>query len=673
MANLSQAKEELERKIADVKQQKIKDELKQAIEGIKGSVVSQLVPTIEAVAIKANISKEELLQALSEIKVEVPEIEVHIPDIIVPEVNVPEVKIPDIKIPEIKAPNVEVTVPEIKVPDVVIPPFPSIPQPKVTVNVDVDNILAGLKQLEQTLIDTQIELPEEKEYTFKKPLPVIPVDAAGYPINFGGGGSNNRVIHYLKGDVMTAVTDDSPLPVNASVSATIEADYGFGEVGSLTTRTVQASDSVSSVYITGAASSTYAEFMNPDGRVKVELPTGSSSLTDTELRASAVPVEQVSGSNWSTYVTGIFGSTITSDVLNADNRIRVSVETGGSGLTDSELRATAVPVSQVSGATWSTNVVGFSSTVSAYSIDGDGNYRGVYPVSQESPFIVDQLSGANWSTYVTGAATSTYEEILNPDGRVPVELPTQDVAVTLDGESVDISGGTIDTVTTVTGVTNSIMVSTLPETIYDQLSDVAGMSNALIDTISWSKVRVDIAAQEVGLDVYQVSGTAWSTYVTGFSTSIGATILNGDGTYRDTFPVSSANTLDVKQVSGANWSVAVSGFSSSIGATILNADGTYRDTYPTLEVRSANATTTAVSIGADASTNVVPTNTERKSVTIVHTSTSNLYVSTTTASSTSAFPIVANQAITFDEYVGPVNARAEEGAGTISVRYIEII
>ena len=66
---------------------------------------------------------------------------------------------------------------------------------------------------------------------------------------------------------------------------------------------LQVSGSGWSTYVTGTAASTYAEILNPDGRVKVELPSGASSLTNTELRASSLPVEQVSGSNWSTNVT----------------------------------------------------------------------------------------------------------------------------------------------------------------------------------------------------------------------------------------------------------------------------------------------------------------------------------------------------------------------------------
>lgn len=63
-----------------------------------------------------------------------------------------------------------------------------------------------------------------------------------------------------------------------------------------------ATDSIGSVYVTGAAASTYQEILNPDGRVKVELPSGASGLTDTELRASHLDVQQVSGATDSVYV-----------------------------------------------------------------------------------------------------------------------------------------------------------------------------------------------------------------------------------------------------------------------------------------------------------------------------------------------------------------------------------
>lgn len=175
--------------------------------------------------------------------------------------------------------------------------------------------------------------------------------------------------------------------------------------------------------IKGFSQSAFAELQNPDGRVKVELPSGTSGLTDTELRAahldvqqvsgaidsvnvvttigltdtqlraSTLDVKQVSGSIDSVYVTGIFGTTITSGIINGDNRIRVSVETGGSGLTDAEIRATALPTIQVSGAIDSVNVV---STVGLTDT-----------LLRASSVPVEQVSGSIWSTAVIGTPTVT--------------------------------------------------------------------------------------------------------------------------------------------------------------------------------------------------------------------------------------------------------------------------
>ncbi len=76
-----------------------------------------------------------------------------------------------------------------------------------------------------------------------------------------------------------------------------------------------------------------------------------------------------------------FSQSAYSELMNADGRLRVSVETGGSGLTDAELRASSVPVAQASGAKWSTEativgtvaVSGITNSVAATLLNGDGN------------------------------------------------------------------------------------------------------------------------------------------------------------------------------------------------------------------------------------------------------------------------------------------------------------
>ena len=247
-------------------------------------------------------------------------------------------------------------IPELKIPEI------RVPQPKVSVSVP------EIKSPAINIPKTEINFPEEMrvsmpEIDAKRPLPVMMMDVKGKPMQFPVGASGGK------------------------------ADY---------------------LTIKGFSQSAYSELTNADGRLKVSVETGGSGLTDTELRATAVPVSQLSGASWSTNVVSAFGSTAVDSVFNADNRVRVSVETGGSGLTDSELRATAVPVSQVSGANWSTEV---TNTVTA-DVTGQGDVpitldSEEVTVNPGSTFGVDQVSGSRWSTLarpiqVRGSLTTAY-------------------------------------------------------------------------------------------------------------------------------------------------------------------------------------------------------------------------------------------------------------------------
>lgn len=167
-----------------------------------------------------------------------------------------------------------------------------IPEPKVTVNVPPLKI-PDIKMPEEMNVRGWVQL---MGVDLNNPLPVQLRDAKGNPINLfenltqivnGGGGGGKHDFFTIK---------------------------GFSQ-------------------------SAFSEITNPDGRVKVELPTGSSGLTDTELRATAVPVAQVSGAMWSTNVT----NTVAVSATDLDVRDLANA-------TDS------VSVYQVSGANWSTNV-----------------------------------------------------------------------------------------------------------------------------------------------------------------------------------------------------------------------------------------------------------------------------------------------------------------------------
>lgn len=410
------------------------------------------------------------------IKDAVSAIKIEIPQITVPKVDV---QVPDIVVPP-------VVIPEIKIPEIVIPPI-VVPEPRVTVNVPKQD--APIVNIKAPVVNFPNKMDVGMgDFTKKRPMPVMQVDPLGnYVAQTISGGSGG------KGDFFT---------------------------------------------VKGITNTVGVVTINPDGNAVYSGGAAGGGLTDTELRTSSVPVSQVSGSIWSTSIIDAFGSTSVGSVFNADNRIRVSLETGGSGLTDSELRASSIPVSQV--------------------------------------------SGANWSMSVIDVFGTTATNLVNPDGRMKVELPTGSSSLTdteLRASHIDVQqvSGAIDSINVIStvGLTDTqLRTTSLP---VEQVSG-STWSTAIIGTVPVSGAFFQ-ATQPVSvantLDVQQVSGASWSTnvlsmpsvVVSSITASTAVSILNGDGTTLDprgrtwtiteTVPISSANTLDVQQVSGAIWSINV--------------------------------------------------------------------------------------------------------------------
>lgn len=338
---------------------------------------------------------KELIEAVKAIKIEshitVNPLEVNVPKIdtpVIPTITMPEFPpIPKaeinitqepIKIPKIEIPmeGVEKAIAKINLPkpeiSVKIPPI-KVPKPEVTVNVPAFPKLPKLTWPEGNMpIEGWVSL---KGVDRKNPLSVELRDSEGKPLRFpeyvGGSGGGRSIAR-----------------------------------------------------IGGVDASAFASYMNADNRLRVSVESGGSGLTDTELRASHLDVQQVSGaidsvnvvssitletkqlsgSIDSVYVTGIFNST-TADVINADNRVRVSLEPGGSGLTDSELRATHLDVFQLSG---SVNSVIVNDTLRALDIVQVSGSE--FSVVVNNTLDVKQLSGAVDSVVSREIpdATSTY-------------------------------------------------------------------------------------------------------------------------------------------------------------------------------------------------------------------------------------------------------------------------
>lgn len=165
------------------------------------------------------------------------------------------------------------------------------------------------------------------------------------------------------------------------------------------------------VKVSGIDNSAYALLMNADGRIRVSTEAGSGGLTDTELRASSVPVEQVSGSVWSTNVAQYGGAAVaTGTEVNASFlRVVHATDVGLSAnvtntvtvsATDLDIRDLAnasdsVSVYQVSGASWSVN----TGTVTVTATDLDTRDL----TNASDSISAYQVSGANWSVNVTNA------------------------------------------------------------------------------------------------------------------------------------------------------------------------------------------------------------------------------------------------------------------------------
>ena len=354
----------------------------------------------------------------------------------------------NIEVPEA---SVDVHIPEIKV-----------PEPRVTVNIPAIKI-------------PEIKLPENKEMTgwlnlvgwdksfLQSPLPVQLRDANGKPVSF---------------------------PQN--VTQMLGGGSGGGKMDYFT--------------IKGFAQSAFAEISNPDGRVKVELPTGGSSLTDTELRAAHLDVQQVSGSIDSVNVLQLAGDALAKGT---------------------ELNA------------------GFLRTI----------------LAQDVAYSVNVVSGSTSGTEYLDSAVDT--------------TPTGTVAMGFTGDD----GADIFALRTHSGIVNSGVLRVVHAT------DV-GVSVSATDL----DIR-DLVNATDSVSAYQVSGANWSVNVT-----------NADLDIRDL--VNATDSISAYQVSGANWSVNVTNVDLDV-RDLVNATDSVSAYQVSGSIWSTNVTNTVTVTGSLTSAVVV--------------------------------------------------------------------
>lgn len=299
--------------------------------------------------------------SMSNVKVE-PQITIN-PEVRVPDIFVPEIRLPAINVPEAK---VTVTVPDIKVPDIVMP--------------------------EEMQVRGWLNIIGWDKGLLTNPLPVQLRDSTGKPVTMfdnltqiiGGGSSGKADYFTVKGiqntvGVVTINPDGSPVYSSSSAGAGSSAVSLVNADG-----TYYNSDNPLPVSATVSAGAT---FFASDAVLSVNVisPVGQGDA------ASAVRVVIAGNSDASVSVisvSDIFSTTTTSTVVNPDNRVRVELPAGATGLTDTELRAAHLDVDQVSGSAWSvavnsgtiTAVTSITNSVAVVNLDRDGNPAAAWQV-----------------------------------------------------------------------------------------------------------------------------------------------------------------------------------------------------------------------------------------------------------------------------------------------------
>lgn len=489
-----------------------------------------LTPVLKEIAQTASGNKdsliEELKKVIKDIKIEVPEIK--IPPI---EVNVPDIIMPDIEVPKAQ---VDVKIPKI----------------------EISELIQKIKMPEEMSIGGWVRL---QGVDLNNPLPVQLRDKDGKPVNLfenvtqiigGGGGAAMKVARISNIE-------------NSAWGSLLNGDNRLrveGNEGSATTIVDQLSGATWSVSVNDAFRTTVASNMiNADDRLRVSLETGSSGLTDTELRASSVPVSQASGAVWSVSVNDAFRTTAASNLINADDRLRVSLETGGSGLTDSELRATAVPVSQLSGAVWSVSI---PDSVLVNQVSGS-----IYSTN------VTQLAGNDIATNsgVTNAGTMRVVHVTdvglsaNVTNTVTVsatDLDIRDLVVAQDEVLVHQVSGSNWSVNVVGALATTVVIGDVDSDVADTGEapvKIGGIARTANPTAVGAGDRVSATFDDVGRLItypYQVRdliATARASVTTGIETTL---LAGASGVFHDCVMITFANQsgavvdVDIRDATG---------------------------------------------------------------------------------------------------------------------------
>jgi hypothetical protein len=372
----------------------------------------------------------------------------------------------------------------------------------------------------------------------------------------------------------------------------------------------------STLQTTGNASLSSIDTKLPSGltvtasRLQVELPPGGVGLTDAELRASPVPV---SGTVTANAGTGTFAVSAASlplpsgaataalqtqpgvdigdvTVNNAGGASAVNIQDGGNSitvdgtvaisgsvavtgpLTDTELRASAVPVSLTS-----TTITG---TVAA---------------TQSGTWNINNISGT--VSLPTGAATAALQTqpgvdigdvtVNNAAGAAAVNIQDGGNSITVDGTVTANAGtGTFAVSAASLPLPTGAATSTNQTTANSSLSSIDGKLNSLGQKTMANSVPVTLASDQVPL--VAATSTVTSVSVTTSSTSLlasnanrkGASFYNDGGAdiYLKLGTTASSSSFTVKMPANAFYELPVPLYTGAIEAIAVSGTRTVRIT-----------------------------------------------------------------------------------------------
>lgn len=498
------------------------------------AVISAVMPAIEKIAKSSEDNAKAIKEALSNVTITV-----------TPEFKTPEVKIPPIVIPEIKLPTIVV---------------PKITVPTPQVNFDLSQIkIPDIHMPDNMAVKGWVGFMGYDRKMLNDPLPVQLRDADGNPIKLfenltslmtqsvGGGGFPMRVV------------DESTNSLRVSGSFSISASNSSS----------QAIDSSGNVYnvanpfpvqvVSGAASSTKAQIGNSDGDYSAAnplpvtfSPSGSQNVNVFDGQASSVTSHQFNTDfrALDVYIGGSFQTTV-ADLQSGDNRLKVD----GSAVT----QPVSGTVAATKSGTW---------TIDNPVDNGDAATALRVVVAGNSAVSVSATQIGTWNigtvTTVTGVTNSIAAALTDSSGvqysgsnPVPVGIQSAinqgDAAtalrVVIAGNSdasvsaTQVGTWNIGTVTTVTGVTNTVNVR------LDTPDGIVSAANPLPITGSLS-LTADYGSGEIGtntLRTVQATNAVSSVdvqFMAGTATAVGSGVTNA-GTLRVVQAVDSVSSTSV--------------------------------------------------------------------------------------------------------------------------------